>query len=136
MRCQFLGLAYRHRSKQGKAARNVPNIHHTGIYHSLLVIVRPLQDRSAPLAHQPLGHALDLRLRALRLGVEEHDPTNTARHKDFLLDRYTRQRREDVALDVVRWQAGVVAQGFEEKLHGLQEVGFRIKHRVLDILSV
>lgn len=39
------------KSDEEKPAKDVPNIHHTGIYHSLLVVIRPLQDRPAPLAH-------------------------------------------------------------------------------------
>lgn len=119
-----------------RSVENVPDIHNSSIDHPLLVIVRPLQNRPAPLAHQALRHTLDLGLRALRLGVEKHDLADAARQQRLLLDRHARQRREDLSLDVVCRQAAVGHHGFEEELDSLQEVGLRVKHSVLDILAV
>lgn len=73
----------------------------------LLVVIGPLEDGPAPLAHEPLGHALDLWLGALSLGVEEHDLANAAGRQGLLLDGHLGQGGEDLALDIVGGQAAI-----------------------------
>lgn len=102
----------------------------------LLVVICPLEDGPAPLAHEPLSHALNLWLGALGLGVEEHDLADTAGRQGLLLDGHPGQGGEDLALDVVGGQAAVGSQGLEEVLDGLQEVGLWVQDGVLDVLPV
>ncbi len=98
---------------------------------ALLVVVRPLQDRAAPLAHQTLCDALDADLGALAPRVKVDDLADAAAEEDFLVDGQLRQRVEDVTLDIVGRQAAVVER-LEEVLDGLQEVGLGVEDRVLD----
>lgn len=102
----------------------------------LLVVIRPLEDGPAPLAHEPLSHALDLWLGALGLGVEEHDLADAAGRQGLLLDGHSGQGGKDLTLDVVGRQAAVGSQGLEEVLDRLQEVGLRVQDGVLDVLPV
>lgn len=101
----------------------------------LLVVISALKDRSAPLAQQALGHALDADLGPLALGVEEDDLADAAGQEGVLLDGQARQGRQDVALDVVGRQRAVV-QGLQEELDVLQEVGVRVDHRRLVRVAV
>lgn len=101
-----------------------------------LVVVCPLEDGPAPLAHETLSHALDLWLGALGLGVEQHDLADAAGRQGLLFDRHLGQGGEDLALDVVGGQAAVGSQGLEEVLDRQQEVGLGIQYGVLDVLPV
>ena len=107
-----------------------------GLDLPLLVVISPLEDGPAPLAHEALGHALDLGLGALGLCVEEDDLADAAGQQGLLLDGHPGQGGEDLALDVVGGQAAVGAQGLEEVLDGLEEVGLRVQDGVLDVLPV
>lgn len=102
---------------------------------ALLVVVGALEDGSAPLAQEALGHALDADLGLLALGVEQHDLADAAGAQGLLLDRKVGHGFEDLALDVVGRKRTVV-QGLEEELDVLQEVGVGIDDGLLVVVAV
>lgn len=119
-----------------KGRNDIPGVDDARINQTLLVVIRSLQYWPAPLAHQPLSHALNFRLRPLCLGVKQHDAADTTGKQGLFLDLHLGEGREDLALDVVRRQLTVVAERLEKKLDRLQEVGLGVQDGVLDVLPV
>lgn len=102
---------------------------------SLLVVISPLQDGSAPLSQQSLRHSLDARLGLLASSVEEDHLANTAAKERLLLNVQSGERHKDVALDIIGRERSVV-KGLEEEFDVLKEIGIGVQHRVLHIVAV
>lgn len=102
---------------------------------ALLVVVSPLEDRSAPVTQETLGHALDAGFRSLGAGVKVDNLSNATAQQSLLLNGESDESSENIALDVVCRKTAVV-QRFEEELDVLKEVGIGIEDGVLDVVPV
>jgi hypothetical protein len=123
------------RRKGGRETGGIRKVKVAGLDLPLLVIVCSLQDRTAPFTDQALGDALDAGLGPFAPCVEVDDLADTAAQEDLFVDGKLGEGVEDVALDVVGWQAAVV-QRLEEVFDRLEQVGLGVEDGILDGRSV
>jgi hypothetical protein len=113
--------------KGAERGGNVRKVEVAGLDVALLVVIRSLQDRTAPFADQALCDALDAGFGSLAPGVEVDNFADAAAQEDIFVNGELGKSIEDVPLNIVGREAAVV-QWLEEVLHRLEEVGFGIEN--------
>ena len=101
---------------------------------TLLVVIRPLQNRPAPITHELLRNSLDIRLRFLALGVKEDHLAQPAAQKRILLDGQLDEVIEDLVLDAVGGEAPIIER-LEEVADGAKEARIRVEHGLLRVAA-
>lgn len=101
---------------------------------TLLVVIRPLQNRPAPITHELLRNPLDIRLRLLALGVKEDNLAQPTAQKRVLLDGQLDEVVEDLVLDAVGGEAPIIER-LEEVADGAKEARIRVEHGLLRVAA-
>lgn len=120
---------------QGQQRIHVLVIKLASLNVALLVVVGPLENRTAPFSQQPLGHSLDAGFWLLAPCVEQDDLADSTAQEGLLFYVETRQSRENIPLDVVGGQRAVVER-FQKELDMLQEVCVGVEHGMLYVVAV